>query len=103
VQNERTTKGYVAGEKRRPRSEWVIKEDTHEALITLDEAKGLLADLERRKGKRNYRTPALYLLSGLVFTPDGEPWHGDRDGKQRLSTTGARRAAYARTPLGGRC
>jgi site-specific DNA recombinase len=84
VHNERTAGGYVGGQKRRARKEWVIKEGTHEPLITRPEAEALLADLDRRKGERKYRTTAAYLLSGILFTPSGEPWHGNRDGAQRL-------------------
>jgi DNA invertase Pin-like site-specific DNA recombinase len=75
---ERDGGGTVGGERYRPRSEWVIQRDTHEALITDDEAETILADLEARRrvtgrsdGKRTY------LLTGLMVAPDGTAWCGD--------------------------
>lgn len=84
VHNERKGGKAIGGVKRRPRTEWVIKEGTHEPLITRDEAESILSDLERRRGERVYRTAATYLLTGILRTPDGEKWYGNRDGAQRL-------------------
>lgn len=84
VHNERVRSKYIGRQKRRPREEWVIKEGTHAALITRGEAEALLADLNRRRGNRKYRTPAAYLLTGLLVTPAGETWHGNRDTAARL-------------------
>lgn len=90
VHNERTRDGYVGGTKRRPRSDWVIKEDTHPALITREEAEALLKDIEARRSRRRYDTPAYYVLSGLLHTPSGEPWYGCRDGDVRYYRHGRR-------------
>jgi len=75
--------GYQGGVKRRPRAEWVIQEDVHEALISKAEAEIILTNLETSSEKRRRRTPAAYLLSGLLETPDGDPWHGEVRGPKR--------------------
>jgi site-specific DNA recombinase len=68
------------GRKRRPRAEWLITRDTHPALISEAEAESILTQLEtsdvgaavsRAKASRSS-----YLLTGLLFTPDGVPWVG---------------------------
>jgi len=66
------------GRKRRPRSEWVIQRDTHPALITDAEAETILAKLEAWTPNRSRAREAGYLLSGLLVTPEGKPYHGDR-------------------------
>ena len=63
---------------RRPRSEWQIQRNTHQALITDVEAETLLARLEAGTQRRQTRRRGSdYLLSGLLVTPTGKPWHGD--------------------------
>ena len=84
VHNENTKgSGYKGGTKRRPRSEWVVAENTHEALITSEEAEAILTQLEVSSSSRSRRTPASYLLTGILKTPNGDPWHGD--GEQRYA------------------
>jgi myosin heavy subunit len=86
VHNENTKgSGYKGGIKRRPRSEWVIAEKTHEALITTEEAEAILNRLEQSSNSRSRRTPASYLLTGILKTPKGDPWHGN--GGDRYATT----------------
>ena len=65
--------GYRTGTKRKPRSEWVIQKNTHTPLITDAEAEAILAQLE----SRNYTRESPNLLTGLLKTPDGEPWHAN--------------------------
>ena len=74
--------GYKGGAKRRPRAEWVIQYDTHEGLIGTEAAEAILARLDTGRAKK-YRTRADYLLSGLLVTPEGVPWHGNGDGTYR--------------------
>ena len=74
--------GYKGGTKRRPRAEWVINYDTHEALIGTEEAEAIVARLAGGRPKA-YRTKSEYLLSGLLATPDGKMWHGDGAGFYR--------------------
>ena len=79
--------GYVGSSKRRPRSEWQIQRDTHEALITEEEADAIVSRLEKRTTTRMRGDD--YLLSGLLQSPAGKRWHGDqgfyRCGRRRLS------------------
>lgn len=97
VHNERIGGRHVGNVKRRARTEWVIKDKTHPALITRAEAEVLLQDLERRTQERRYRTPATYLLTGILVDGAGERWHGNRDGPGR--TYYRRGRASVRTEL----
>jgi site-specific DNA recombinase len=67
-----------SGRKRRPRADWVVQRDTHEALITDAEADAILAKLEAYSVDRKRERDSGYLLAGLLVTPDGKPFHGDR-------------------------
>lgn len=67
-----------SGRKRRPRAEWVVQRDTHPALITDAEAETILRRLEGYSRSRSRDRGAGYLLAGLLVTPDGKPYHGDR-------------------------
>ena len=75
--------GYKGGSKRRPRSEWIIQRDTHEALISETLAETLLAQLEsaNRNGPRD--RGASSLLTGLLKSPDGHASarQPDREGR----------------------
>ncbi len=82
--NEIANGGYQGGEKRRPRSEWVIQNDTHDALITEAEAEVLLGALENSSRSNSRRTRADYLLSGILKSPDGSAWHSDGEGFYRV-------------------
>jgi len=75
--------GYKGGTKRRPRADWVIQYDTHAQLISTEQAEAILAHLDTGRA-RTYRTKADYLLSGLLVTPEGKPWHGDGDNGYRV-------------------
>ena len=77
MHSERTGGSAKGGRKRRPRAEWQITRDTHPALITDDEAEGILAQLEQRSGRRNRASDHVYLLSGLLVAPDGAPFSGE--------------------------
>lgn len=80
VWNMRRAKGEQSAGSRRPRSDWVINRSTHEALISEAEAEALLARLEAASGSRARvrHRGGDYLLSGLLVTPAGAAWHGDR-------------------------
>lgn len=90
VHNEQSGGRYITGEKRRPRADWVIQRDTHEALINDDEAEILLKHLEQASASRPRRTSADYLLTGLLKTSAGVPWYGE---KHRYYRTGTRSAS----------
>lgn len=65
--------GYKGGTKRRPRAEWVIQKNTHPRLILDEEAEAILSQLESNKRTRASQS----LLTGLLYTPDGEAWHAN--------------------------
>ena len=82
VHNEIGSDGYKGGLKRRPRSEWVIQRDTHEALISEAIAETLLTRLDQanRRGPREPRSTS-FLLTGLLKTPGGDVWRANRTAK----------------------
>jgi site-specific DNA recombinase len=88
VHAERKDGAYVGGQKRRPRSKWVIQRDTHPALITQVQADTILASLEAFSPHRVRNRGATYLLTGMLHAPDGARWSGDR-GSYRWQAQGA--------------
>ena len=78
VHNERTEDGYTTGTKRRPRADWIIQKNTHEPLISDEQAEFILNKLNAKSAKRN--TPSTYLLTGILTSPENQPWHGDGTG-----------------------
>jgi site-specific DNA recombinase len=75
VHNERRDGGYIGGRKRRPRADWVIKYDTHPAIITTEQAEQILARLQAvAERARSLRLPTL--LGGLLVDRHGHQWHG---------------------------
>jgi hypothetical protein len=94
VHAERDGGGYVGGSKRRPRHEWKICRDTHEALISEEQAEGLIETLENSKvGKAVSRAKAAgspYLLTPLLETPEGRKWQGERRRYYRLKAEGGK-------------
>ena len=77
VHAERVAGKAKGGTKRRPRSEWQITRGTHPAIIDDEEAEAILALLEAGQGRRNRNTDRVYLLSGLLVSPSGEPFAGE--------------------------
>lgn len=74
--------GHPEG-RRRPREQWVIKEDTHPAVITREEAERILFGLENSDIGKSVsaakRGLSSYLLTGLLQSPDGTQWNGMKD------------------------
>jgi site-specific DNA recombinase len=66
--------------KRRDRSEWQITEGTHEALITRAQAEAILTQLETstvgQAVSNARRAMSGYLLSEVLYAPDGRRWIG---------------------------
>lgn len=73
---ERDGSGYVGGRKYRPRSEWVINKNTHEALISEEEAEKILAAVGETS-TRQRKASRTYLFSGIMKDQDGNTWNGD--------------------------
>ena len=69
-----------SGTKRRPRDQWQITRDTHEALISDAEAEALLAQLETsdigRAIAKARAANSKSLLTGLLYTTEGQQWVG---------------------------
>ena len=81
---ERDGGAAADGNKRRPRTEWLIQRQTHPALITEAEAEAILVQQERSlQGRRVRESPML--LSGILEAPDGTAWHSDGCGYYRLA------------------
>lgn len=100
VHNEQSGGRYVTGEKRRPRSEWVIQRGTHEALISDIEAEAILSRLESASARRPRRRSADYLLTGLLRTSEGVPWYGDKQRYYRAGSRAVRAHAVDQAVLG---
>lgn len=81
---EREGGASKTGERRRPRSEWVIQRGTHAPLISDDEAEAILSQLETQRATHTRRDARHYLLTGLLVAPDGRQWAGDSGGFYRL-------------------
>lgn len=68
------------GARRRPRAEWHVTRDTHPALITDAQAEAIVAQLETSNVGAAVRqaraSRSSFLLSGLMFSPDGRMWVG---------------------------
>jgi site-specific DNA recombinase len=90
VHAERLAGKAIGGSKRRPRTDWIIKEGTHKPLITREEAEALLRRIEVSGQPWRDRAPADYLLSGLLRTPADEKWEGCRDRQKRYYRRGRR-------------
>ena len=82
--------GYKGGVKRRPRAEWIVQPDTHPALITASEAEAIITAIETSRRSKGRRAARDHLLTGLLKTPDGEPWYANG------------RTAYRTKPASGR-
>lgn len=95
VWNMLNEKGRI-GPRYRPRAEWEIRRDTHPALISDEQANAILEQLARRAPKRTQASRHDYLLSGLLRTPDGRVWHGERDEYSEFYRHGKARRILAR-------
>lgn len=80
VHNSVTPDGYRTGRKRKPRAEWTVQRDTHEALITEAEAEAVLRGLETSTMREAVMAAkgqvSRYLLTGMLRTSSGANWQG---------------------------
>ena len=84
VHAERAGGESLTGERRRPRAEWLVQRDTHQALISDDEAERILERLETQRATHRRNDADQYLLTGLLVTPEGKVWAGDGSGYYRI-------------------
>ncbi len=94
VHNEVGSDGYKGGTKRRPRTEWVMQHNTHEALISDAIAEVLLAQLEQANRTNPRDRHGSLLLTGLLKSPQGVSWRANRTSKAafyRITGQGATR------------
>lgn len=96
MHHEHRPGGYVGGTKRKPRADWHLTRDTHPALISDAEAEAILAQLEARSGMRNRAGDRIYLLSGLLFDPEGQSFSGETNKGQGLYRVGRGRRIASR-------
>lgn len=82
VRNEFTDYGYKTKRKRKPRDEWHINRNTHDALITDDEAEAILTRLENSTLSKAISlaksSASDFLLTGIMKSPDGRSWEGSK-------------------------
>lgn len=79
VHAERAAGHAIGGSRRRPRSEWIVREATHEALITMEQAETILRNAETSGSPWRDRAPADYVLAGLLRDSTDNKWQGCRD------------------------
>lgn len=60
-----------------PRAEWQITRDTHTPLISDEDAEAILTQLQSGQGRRSRATDRVYLLSGILVDPTGQPYSGE--------------------------
>lgn len=84
VHGEHGPGGCKGGVKRRPRAEWVIQHNMHEPLISDAIAEALRAQLASGRKDNSRDRSEGYQLTGLLRTPDGLPWEGNRTARAKL-------------------
>ncbi len=72
-----------SGTKFRDKSEWVINRDTHEALISNEEADILIAGIEKNKQVLHRPAKRIYILSGMLKNPEGDMYVSDGESAYR--------------------
>jgi site-specific DNA recombinase len=87
VHNEFSGDGYKGGVKRRPRSEWVIQRETHAALVSDAIAETVLQQVEKASLSDSRQRGATYLLTGILKTPAGASWQGNRSSRSEFYRT----------------
>lgn len=75
--NEIIDSKYVGGNKFRDKSEWVIKHNTHQAMISDEEAGNIQKINDKHKHSKHRHRATHYLLSGFIKCMCGGNLHGD--------------------------
>ncbi len=75
--NEKVKGGYVGGTKFRPREKWVIQRDTHERMISDEQAELIFSQRARNGRKQCRRRHNAYLLAGLLRCACGASFDGE--------------------------
>lgn len=75
--NERVDGGYVGSTKFRDSSEWMVKRDTHEAIVSEVVANAIVQMRAGRTRRSKRQRVNEYLLSGLLKCGCGAPMHGN--------------------------
>jgi hypothetical protein len=73
----------VGGERYRPRSEWIVQRDTHPAMIEEEKAEAIM-NAALPKGRKRGTSNLNFLLTGLLFTPQGEKYAASGDDYYRV-------------------
>ena len=69
--------GYLGGKKHRPKDKWVTRRDTHEAMISDEEAESILHQRAQNGSRQRRPRRSSYLLSGLLQCRCGANFDGD--------------------------
>lgn len=102
VHAERNGGAYVGGSKRRPRSEWVIKRDTHPALIADATAERILDAISATYARNSSRSrESAAVLGGLLVAPDGRKWWAESDRYRLPAAPGAKAHTLPRHAIEG--
>ncbi len=64
--NESIDGRYVGGSRYRDRKEWIIQRNTHQAMISDEEAETLISRREKERASRKRKRITPYLLSGII-------------------------------------
>ncbi|GAV21145.1 hypothetical protein MMIC_P2125 [Mariprofundus micogutta] len=75
--NECVDGKYKGGNRYRDRKDWVIQRDTHEAMISDEEAEAILSKREEERASRKRRRISIYLLTGIVTCRCGANFIGE--------------------------
>ena len=75
--NERIKGGYLAGRRLRPKEDWKILRDTHEPMISDEQAKSIALQRVENGRKQHRGRSSPYLLAGLLKCPCGANFNGD--------------------------
>lgn len=68
---------YVTGKKLSPEHEWVVKRDTHEPLISNEEAEAILKHCQQRRASQTRHRRSVYMLGSILECGCGARMEGN--------------------------